>query len=198
MSFEDELERNNYIEAVASLYKVSPDSLKKLVAKTAIQDGLATPAIRYKKTEGRTVKKEDGTLTSQKVLLTWLIDMPELFDQIKPYISPGDFTEELYRTVAEILYEQLEKGDLNPAQIIDHFTEEEEHHEVASLFNTRIQKLSTKEEKEMALKEVVIRVKNNSIDQQMAELNPADVVGFQKLLEERGKLQSPIILHISF
>ncbi len=198
ISFEEELERNNYIEAVASIYKVSTDSLKKLVAKMAVQDGLAAPAIRYKKTEGRTVKKEDGTLTSQKVLLTWLIDMPELFYQIKKYVAPSDFTEELYRTVAEILYEQLETGELSPAQILDHFTEEEEHREVASLFNTRIQKLSTEEEKERALEEVIIRVKNNSIDRRMQALNPADISGFQKLVEEKGKLQSPGTLHISF
>ena len=198
ISFEEELERNNYIEAVASIYKVSTDSLKKLVAKMAVQDGLAAPAIRYKKTEGRTVKKEDGTLTSQKVLLTWLIDMPELFYQIKKHVAPSDFTEELYRTVAEILYEQLETGELSPAQILDYFTEEEEHREVASLFNTRIQKLSTEEEKERALEEVIIRVKNNSIDRRMQALNPADISGFQKLVEEKGKLQSPGTLHISF
>ena len=36
LSFEDELERNNYIEAVASAYKVSKESLEKLVAKTAV------------------------------------------------------------------------------------------------------------------------------------------------------------------
>ena len=34
--FEDELERNNYIEAVASAYHVSRESLEKLVAKSAV------------------------------------------------------------------------------------------------------------------------------------------------------------------
>ena len=36
--FEDELERSNYIEAVAKAYKVSVESLQKLVTKTAISD----------------------------------------------------------------------------------------------------------------------------------------------------------------
>ena len=47
-TFEEELERNNYIEAVAKEYQVDMGSLKKLVSKTAIQDGLARPAEQTK------------------------------------------------------------------------------------------------------------------------------------------------------
>lgn len=55
---------------------------------------------------------------------------------------------ELYRKVAELLYEQHAKGELNPAQIMNYFTEEEEHRAVAALFNTRIKKLTTAGEQE--------------------------------------------------
>src|SRR5699024_9221492 len=48
IGFEDELERNNYIEAVASAYKVSRDSLEKLVTKTAVRAGMAKPVARPK------------------------------------------------------------------------------------------------------------------------------------------------------
>ena len=74
LSFEDELERNNYIEAVASAYKVSKESLEKLVAKTAVSTGLARPVTRPKKADGAVLQKEDGIVTSQKVLLTWMIE----------------------------------------------------------------------------------------------------------------------------
>ena len=116
IAFEDELERNNYIEAVAKEYKVSAESLQKLVTKTAISDGLAKPAERPKSSSDKNVKKEDVYLTSQKVLLTWMIDDGKLFGAISKYISPSDFTEELYRTVAEFLYSQYEQGELNPAK----------------------------------------------------------------------------------
>jgi len=48
-------------------------------------------------------EKEDGNLKSQKILLTWLIESESIFRQIKKYISPEDFTQELYRTVANLL-----------------------------------------------------------------------------------------------
>ena len=48
LGFEDELERNNYIEAVSSAYKVSRESLEKLVTKTAVSAGMARPVSRPK------------------------------------------------------------------------------------------------------------------------------------------------------
>ena len=173
LEFEDELERNNYIEAVATAYRVSRESLEKMVAKMAVNAGMARPVARPKRAEGSEKKqKEDGILTSQKALLTWMIDDDRLFDQISQYISPGDFTESLYRTVAELLYEQRKQGTLNPAKILNHFTEEEDHREAASLFNTRIKELKTKEEREQALQETILRVKSYSIEHQTMNLDP--------------------------
>lgn len=195
--FEDELERNNYIEAVAKEYRVSSESLQKLVTKTAISDGLAKPVDRPKSPVEKMVKKEDGHLTSQKILLTWMIEDRRLFSTISQYIHPEDFTEELYKTVAELLYEQYTEGELNPAKILNHFTEEEMHREAASLFHTRIRELSTKQEREQALEETILRVKKNSIDVQMRQLDPTDMAGLQRLMEEKGKLTDLKKLHIS-
>lgn len=195
--FEDELERNNYIEAVAKAYRVSSESLQKLVTKTAISDGLAKPVDRPKSPVEKVVKKEDGHLTSQKILLTWMIEDRRLFSTISQYIHPEDFTEELYKTVAELLYEQYAEGELNPAKILNHFTEEEMHREAASLFHTRIRELSTKQEREQALEETILRVKKNSIDVQMRQLDPTDMAGLQRLMEEKGKLTDLKKLHIS-
>lgn len=197
LTFEDELERNNYIEAVATAYRISRDSLDKMVAKTAVSAGMARPVVRPKRADGVEKKKEDGIHLSQKALLTWMIEEERLFDQISNYISPGDFTEDLYRTVAELLYEQRKEGRLNPAKILNHFTGEEEHREVASLFNTRIRELHTKEEREQALRETILKVKASGIDYQTMNLDPTDMAGLQKLMEEKRKLENLRTLHIS-
>lgn len=195
--FEEEIERNNYIEAVAEKYRIGYEELKKLVGKMAIQMGQAIPAERPKQTANREKQKEDGNLKSQKILLTWLIENEALFAQIKKYIVPEDFTKELYRTVAEILYEQYEAGEVNPAKVMNHFTDEEEHREVAELFHTKIRELTTKEEQEKALKETIIRVKYNSIEFATKMLNPTDIVGLQRLMEAKKSLQDLQKMHIS-
>ena len=196
-NFEEEIERNNYIEAVAKAYHLGYETLRKLVAKMAVKTGLATPASRPKQALNREKNKEDGNLISQKVLITWLLEDEKIFRQIKKYITPKDFTEKLYTTVAELLYQQYENGALNPAQIMNHFTDEEEHREVASLFHTKIKELTTKSEQEKALKETIIRVKNHSIEHATQMLEPTDIQGLQKLMEAKRELQSLQKLHIS-
>ena len=174
--FEEEIERNNYIEAVAKVYHVGFEELRKLVGKMAVQTGLAKPAERPREIQNnRKNKKEDGILVSQKVLLTWLIESEEIFHQIEKY----------------------EKHEANPAQIMNHFTDEEEHREVAGLFHTKIKELTTVKEQEKALQETILRVKEHSIEEATKNLDPTDIQGLQRLMNEKRKMQDLRTLHIS-
>ena len=195
--FEEEIERDNYIEAVAKTYHVGYEELKKLVVKVAVQSGMAAPATKPRQTIRQETPKEDGHIRSQKILLTWLIDREELFDQVSRYVTPEDFTVELYRKVAELLYEQHAKGELNPAQIMNYFTEEEEHRAVAALFNTRIKELTTAGEQEKAIKETILRVKEYSIETATRNLDPTDIQGLQRLMNAKKAVQDLHKLHIS-
>lgn len=197
VEFDEEIERNNYIEAVAKTYHVGFEDLRKLVGKMAVQTGLAKPASRPKASADREKQKENGVFTSQKILLTWMIESEDIFRQIERYIVPEDFSEGLYRTVAELLYQQYENHEVNPAQIMNHFTDEEEHREVASLFHTRIKELTTIQEQEKALKETVIRVKDYSIEEATKNLDPTDMAGLQRLMNAKRELQDLKALHIS-
>lgn len=195
--FEEEIERNNYIEAVAGIYHTGYEELRKLVARMAVQNGLAAPVKRPAAAPGRERTKEDGNMKSQKLLLTWLIEDNQLFAQIQKYIKPSDFTTELYHTVAELLYEQYENGEVNPARIMNHFTNEEEHREAAGLFHTKLRELTTKEEQEKAVRETIIRVKQHSVEEAARRLAPTDIAGLQHLMEEKKALQDLSRLHIS-
>ena len=163
----------------------------------AIQTGLAKPVERPRSTQGKKKEKEDGILKSQKILLTWLTSDEAVFRQIEKYITPADFSEGIYRTVAQLLYEQYEKHDVNPARIMNHFTDEEEHREVASLFHTKIKELTTAKEQEKALQETVIRIKNHSIEEATKKLDPTDIKGLQQLMNAKRELQDLQKLHIS-
>ena len=116
------------------------------MTKMAVREGLAKPA-QSPKTAGAK-EKEDGIRKSQKILLTWLVSDERMFRQIKDYISPEDFSDGIYRKAAELLFQQYQDGEINPARIMNHFTDEEEHREVAALFHTRIEELTSEREKE--------------------------------------------------
>lgn len=194
LQFEEELERNNYIEAVAQKYQTGYENLRKLVLRRAASGGLAKrPPLKSGVHESH--RKEDGMKQSQKLLLTWLIEDTGLFDAIGQYIGPEDFTEEIYRKVAKTLFEQYHATEtVNPAQIISMFENEEMQREVASLFNAHIKDLDTGPEKKKALEETILRIKQNSIRERSKNLASTDMAGLQKLVEEKRRLQK---LHIS-
>lgn len=193
--FEEEIERNNYIEAVAEKYHTGYEELRRLVGKMAVREGLAKPVQRPKTAGAK--EKEDGIRKSQKILLTWLVSDERIFGQIKDYISPEDFSDGIYRKAAGLLFQQYHDGEINPARIMNYFTDEEEHREVAALFHTRIEELTSEREKEKALMETVLRIKNHSIETATKNLEPTDMAGLQRLMETKKELQDLKKLHIS-
>ena len=193
--FEEEIERNNYIEAVAEKYHTGYEELRRLVGKMAVREGLAKPVQRPKTAGAK--EKEDGIRKSQKILLTWLVSDERIFGQIKDYISPEDFSDGIYRKAAGLLFQQYHDGEINPARIMNYFTDEEEHREVAALFHTRIEELTSEREKEKALMETVLRIKNHSNETATRNLEPTDMAGLQRLMEAKKELQDLKKLHIS-
>ena len=133
---------------------------------------------------------------SQKLLLTWLIEEPELFEIVKPYIGPEDFTEELYRQAARLVFAQYQEGKLNPAGIVSMFTEEKQQREIAELFHTSLRELTSPAEKEKALRETIIRLKENSINFRSKHLEPTDMAGLQKLVADKKSVQK--LYHMDF
>lgn len=198
LGFTEELERNNYIEAVADKYQIGFDNLKKLVNTMAIKGGGVKPHTPLKTGINENKKKEDGMKQSQKLLLTWLIEDTRLFVPIRGLITEADFTEELYHKAAKELFRQYEEdGQVNPAQIVSLFPDEEEQKEIAALFNARIHEVETKADMEKALKETIIRIKQNSIDYRTRNTNPTDLTAMMKLVEDKRALEALEKLHIS-
>lgn len=189
LAFEEELERNNYIEAVAAKYQIGFENLRKLVLHQGTRAGLTRESRPLKSGINEKKKKEDGMKQSQKLMLTWLIEEPELFEQVSPYLGPEDFTEELYRTAAKILFSQYREGKISPAGIISMFAEEEQQREIAGLFHARLKEVTTPAEKEKALWETVVRLKENSINARSKQLEPTDMEGLQKLIADKKELE---------
>ncbi len=198
LDFTAELERNNYMEALADKYHMSFEALRNLVNQLGTQGGLVKERTPLKSgLNEKKHKKEDGMKQSQKLLLTWLIEYDNLYDKIKDIITPEDFTEDIFRKVAELLYEQKKSGTVNPAQIISLFAEEEEQREVAELFHARIHEVDSAAERDKALKETILRVKDNSITYRSAHLEPTDMQGLQQLVADKRTLQNMEKMHIS-
>ncbi|MDY5102092.1 MAG: DNA primase [Agathobacter sp.] len=190
LTFSEELERNNYIEAVADKYQIGFENLRRLVNNLAVGGGLVRERTPLKSGINENKKKEDGMKQSQKLLLTWLVNDTGLFETIKGLIKADDFTEELYHRVAEELFGQYERDkSVNPARIVSMFPEEEEQKEVAALFNARIHEVETKNDMDKALKETILRIKQNSIDYRTRHADPTDMNALMQIVEDKRALE---------
>lgn len=190
LTFSEELERNNYIEAVADKYQIGFENLRRLVNNLAVGGGLVRERTPLKSGINENKKKEDGMKQSQKLLLTWLVNDTGLFETIKGLITADDFTEELYHRVAEELFDQYERDkSVNPARIVSMFPEEEEQKEVAALFNARIHEVETKNDMDKALKETILRIKQNSIDYRTRHADPTDMNALMQIVEDKRALE---------
>lgn len=195
MTFDQELERENYIEAVASRYGVGFDALRKLVNRMAMKN-VPIPKTPVKLKNARP-EKDEGVVKSQKLMLTWLIEYPSLYPVVRQFLKKEDFSTELYETVAGLLFAQYEAGERNPAKIINHFTEPEEQREAASLFNTTIQ-VENNADREKAFKETLGKILTHSLEQRTANLDPTDMQGLQKIIADRKKLSQIQNIRVEF
>ena len=194
LEFSEALERDNYTRAVAQAQFIPYEDLRRLVNRLGSQLGMvpvrrrdedrAEPRERKKKTE-----KDDGIRRSQRLLLTWLIERPQLFEKIEGIIGPDDFKEPLYHEVAQMVFDSPREGGVNPAGILNHFiNDEEQYKQVAALFNASLNDSLNNEEQRKAFSETVLKVKKNSLDE--ASRSAVDIAALQEIIKQQAALKT--------
>ena len=189
LTFDNEIERNNYMEAFAREYGVRIEDFRKLTAHHSARMAGIDYEKRKKERLNSVGKKEDGIAQSQGIFLTWLSNDVTFFEKTKDVISADDFVDEPYHQVALMMYEQYATtGKVEPAMIISKFQSKEEQSLVAGLFNKELKQISQDAEQQKAVNEVVQSIKKYSLDYRSR--NITDMKELQKLIEEKKKLQT--------
>lgn len=212
LSFSDELERRNYEEAVAEKYHVDFSLLDRLVNRYGSQqivvNGTSVPNPR---TEQRTQTRpgraaEPHEVTAQKRLLTQLAAKPELVGRLQGVITPEDFTEGFYRTVAVMTLNRIAElqADVRlapeervrslaelPSWILSRFEGKEEQTLAAEMFQTEAKEEMGAAEEKKLLEDTVRKVKQAAVDREIAQaMEAGDAVRFQKLLKEKNRYKN--------
>ena len=189
LEFEEELERNNYIEAIARKYGIGIQELKKMVNQLAMKGTAAQNYSRPREVRKKEGIRENGVEKSQKLMLTWIVSYPKIFSAIQEFLSPDDFTTPLYHKVAEMVFGQARDGEINPAKLLNQFVDSREQNEVASLFHATLHLESPKEQKK-ALTDTLVVMKKAALEEQIANLAPDDMKGLQELLYKKKELSN--------
>ncbi len=193
--FGDEIERENYLTAVASKYGIERDALRELVSKSAMRAGAGTIPRPQSAMGGEKARAEEHKRKPQQLLLTWLAEEPGLYPKVKKYISADDFIDELYKPVAKRFLEDLEKGTANPALLISLMEDPEEQSKLSDLFTTRLDHIHTPEERQKAFHDILLTVKKNSFDYYSAQ-SGTDINAINQVIAGKKALQELSKTHI--
>lgn len=130
---ENNIEREIYIEKISKEYEISKEAIYAEVNKLSYAGNKSEkildkpkPVAIHKKIENeisQATKKRENT-----VLAILLMGDLNVFQIIKQNIDVKDFKSELNKQIAQILYEEFEKGNSNINAILDKMGEEEQSH----------------------------------------------------------------------
>lgn len=194
LEFEDEMERSNYIEALALEYDINAGQLRRKVNQMGA--GLPPGGMPYsaaeeaekKRREDRKRRNDTSDKRAQRMLLAWLSAYPSAFDQIRDIITPSDFMEDGYRKLAQMIYDKLSEGqEISPSELTNHFiNDEQEYKMISEIFHTGLEESVTKEEKEKIFSDLVRKVKSDSL--RAAARDASDLAAFQEIVKMQEKI----------
>ena len=187
LNFPEELERNNYIDAISKKYGFSADGMRHLVNQLALS---GTPAADYREPKKSipAEKEEDSLLKSQKLMLTFLANYPEAFRSTKELIGPNDFSDPLCHEIAEGLYRQFDSGGVSEARLIDFFQEAEKQKKIAGLFNTTLP-TRTQGELDRAFTDTVLNLMRSSNEEETKAWDGRDFAALKKNIEKKKYIE---------
>ena len=141
-------------------------------------------------------------LRDERLLLTWIAEDPNLYPQIRKYISANDFTAGIPRRTARTYFAMLEReiGDSlavesgnsgrvlsTPSMVIASFEDEDEQRQAAAMFETRIANLDAGG-REKAFRDALCGVKRAAV-QRISE-NMGDSSSLTALVQAKKDLQT--------
>ena len=190
--FEEELERENYIAAVAERYYVSKDALKKLVNKIGgareIRDIYRDAGEKINKAD-RAKTADEGLLKTNRLLLSLIADKPDFYNRIKNIISSEDFATPLYKDLAVRIFTQIEAGKRpNVAEIISRYETGEDQALVTAVFEENFEAEVDEAEREKAFKEIVIKVKRAGLEEELKAIDNKDMKSFMEITKKQREL----------
>ncbi len=187
------LERENYIKAVAREQMIDYGSLRKLVNHMGdIKERNQSPLnehiythTSFKEKPDKKQKKETAIQRSEKQLITWLQEKPELIPKVRDYILPEDLSDVTMQKVLIMVYKETPVNE-----ILDTFRDSDDDYEkVAAMFNGNLLSDDTDEyEFKRGLLDVIRNIKLTSLNTKIQ--NEVDPHKLTELFRQQSDLQN--------
>ena len=191
LAFPEELERNNYLEAVAERHGIPADALQELVRK--LSAGLPAGEILQPRRErgsregGQERTRNAGLTAAERLVLAWALSEPEAPEKLMTYLEPEDFSDPVCRGLAAELFPAWKSGARPaPASLLNREAEEEEKKGISEVVSAELPE-EAEEEQERILAESIRRIRRESLDRMLRQ--GPDGKKLQEIIREKAALE---------
>ena len=164
------MEKEVYIEKISETYDISKEAIYAQVNKLSYANSKGGQILEKSKPTPRLKRIEEKSVSEnikkrENTILSILINKPESYKLIKSKIMPKDFKYELNQTIANKLYEELEKGNSNINAILDTLEEDTRNHATMIMaYDLEIENL------EKAINDILNLYKREKLDDRKIEI----------------------------
>lgn len=119
LKVDSDIEKEVYIDKISKSYDISKEAIYAQLNKLSYANSIGAKALErpvsVKNVVAKAYKKgkNANTVKEELAILLLINEGQEIFEKIKKDISPSDFKDERNKKIAEVLYEELEKGDIS-------------------------------------------------------------------------------------
>ena len=197
-TFPDELERENYLQAVCERQSIDPALLRKMMNR--IGNKRMSREAEYDEPEpdenaalgqgARRGAKDEGLMVAAQMLLNWAAVSDISAARAGALLEEEDMPVEAYKEVLKtILREKEAKGKVLPASVLNRYLEDEvQSKEVAAIFSKGFSEDTPVEEKARILTESLRRLRRERLNRELRVAEtPAEI---QRLAKERQKINT--------
>lgn len=170
--FSDDIERNNYVEALADKYNIDYNNLKKMVNNY----GMKRKNINIVQSTYSNIDKKisrNRIEEAKRMFLEFLCNDLNYIERVKNVIQPDEFGEGIYKDLVKEIFLQYEnEKKIEPAKILDKFEDKEENLQVAQILNSNLNlDVHAEKEKEKAFINLVKLIKKANADDKFYKLS---------------------------
>ena len=198
VTFEDPLERDNYLSAVCERQEISRERMEGLVGR------IGNGRISSERPESVDLSEEalslrarperdEGLLTASQVLLNWAATGPASPEKLRETIREEDFPLQLYREIFRyILQEKGQREVLLPATVLNRYLESEEDSKLAAaIFSRSFSESASPAQKSRVLSESLQRLRKAYLQKELQ--TAGDAKSMQALITEMSRIRSVTI-----
>lgn len=136
LKVDNDIEKEVYVDKISKTYNISKEAIYAQLNKLSLSNSVGAKVldrqVPIRKIETKHKKESNDISAARENLIIQLLinEGQVVYQKIKDEITPNDFKDENNKKIAEVLYEELEKGDIsnviglfeNDDELISHIT----------------------------------------------------------------------------